>query len=400
MSVGMGNRRAQSPQHAPTGPSHEQQPSRMPRTMQRTDGNPPPSHIYAASTGGRSLRSKASNSRSASPNKPKDSRHFPTVEPQEEEEEIENPNGRFEGDSDIEYLDQTKASSSKTTNPPAAYTPVGEGTRTGVGRRPIGSNSPTRPTAEYVDTTGDAKASANAVFAIPVSAKKTPATRQSTGSASPTKRDTFAGHPGAKGKGKVTEHAYVELDDRPASESDEDDYRHLPSKSVTKGVIPPSGVLGAILHCDTKVTLSSDMSGQARKMWVRRVELHPDGLSLGDPVNWKNANVFINKSNITEFEVRSHVLNRLSISTDVQYCDQSDCPLIFMTVVVERDTKVDIRKLHALIAPGIANDRPDFEQLARVELRIPLKLDQDAKGFVREYRKRFSSNATQRLKLT
>ena len=70
-----------------------------------------------------------------------------------------------------------------------------------------------------------------------------------------------------------------------------------------------------------------------------------------------------------------------------------------MTVVVERKTKVDTKRLHALIASSVVTGRPKLDDLQRVELQVPLQPGEDAKKVVLGVRKRVLSSSSSRIRL-
>ena len=246
----------------------------------------------------------ARGARSESPTKRRGPRGGPPgfEDPDEVDEPIEAPDGQFnvdKEDSDIECLGSDGRRDSKS------FTMVADRTR-GAARLTIESASPTKPVADQNNKKGKERASATHATQRPTPAKQIHITRQSSRSTSPVKPQADLGHTDPKGKGKAVDEVYVELDDRPASNGDEEDHSYAILGSTSNKIIPSSGVGPNCLRYDTKVVRCADMMGQSRKMWVRQIEIHPnDGISLGDAMIWKRSNVFIKNSNITETQVCS-----------------------------------------------------------------------------------------------
>ena len=307
ISVVPHNDRSVSPQRMDAGPSHYQQTPRLTRgSLHRTDGAHRPPPIYAQPNG--RGRSNTSKSRSISPRKAGNRRQSHSIDPDEEEEAIENPNGIFrtqvqvqdQEDDDFECLDQP---AKPTVANPNSFTMVAERTR--GGRRSMEAKSPTRPVAEYSDIKGKGKAAGKEVFATRPPTVNTHATRLPTGSASPTKPSPAVATIDTKGKGK-----YVEVDDHHGGEAgdvNEEEISHLLTIDATKKIkaIPSSRLATDNLRCDTKVVRCIDADRESRRMWVWQVELHPDGISIGDYKNWKDRHVYIQFSNITRSQVCS-----------------------------------------------------------------------------------------------
>ena len=313
------NGRSMSPQKMDAGPSHYRQSPRFTRgALHRTDGLPPP--IYAQP--GERGRSTATNSRSASPTKKKTShRRLSNADvPYEEEEQIEDPEGPFPEDqeaSDFELVEPPGHPPTKATNPSNVFTSgVAEGTRAGSARRLTGSASPRRATTGHVDTKGKGKAVNHDIFAAPEPVYKTRNARQPTGSTSPVKPDSAAGHPEPKGKGKSPDRGYIEIDEHPASGEHVDGHHPLPAPPTKKSVIPTSGLSHNVLMCcNTQVVWCVDLKGEKRRIRVRQVELHSDGIVLGDSKE-KRSTLFIALPNISGTEV-SFCTGVISMHTDI-----------------------------------------------------------------------------------
>ena len=297
-----------SPQKSVAGPSHLQQTPRNTRnTLHRTDVHQQPPPIYAQSDG--RDRSVASNSRSASPRKGSLRRPSHPSDPDEEEEAIENPNGKFraqvpdQGEDDFVCLD-TPVQSFTNASKPGTYTMVSERTRA---RQRSMEHSPTRPVVDYTDLKGKGKAAGKELFATRPPAVNTHTTRLPTGSASPTKSNVGVGPIDIKGKGK-----YVEVDDDhpgPAqADVPEAEIRHLLTIEPTRKVIPSSNLQKDTLRCETKVLRCVDKAGVRRKMHVYQVELDSLGISLGRKHDRRP--LFIHVSNILETQVRPHIFRR------------------------------------------------------------------------------------------
>ena len=269
--------------------------------MQRSDGG----HYPASST--TKSRKRGSNlsasSKSASPDKKTRTLPGPPHDdgPDEEEEKIEDADGTFaqdQEDSDIQMV--SGSSLHRPIDRSAAFTSVADRTRNAT--RQTGSASPTRAVVEHVGGKGKSKAAAEGTVERPTS-KMTYRVNQSTGSSSPQKEaKAITGVVDRKGKGKAANETYVEIDKGQQSNGDDEGFSHLLTINPTKQVIAPSGVLDTIIPCETKVLLCQDMKGAKRKMRVRQVELHNDGIALGETTNRA---VFIHLSNIIDTKVRS-----------------------------------------------------------------------------------------------
>jgi len=303
------------------GPSRWQQTPHFTRgALQRRDGGHHPPPIYAPS-GGRG-RSTTTNSRSASPTKKKTShRRLSNADvPYEEEEQIEDPEGPFPEDqegSDFEVVDPPGHPPTKATNPSNVFTSgVVEGTRAGSARRLTGSASPQRATTGYVDTKGKGKAVDHDTYPVPKAIFKPRKTRQSTGSTSPVKPISAAGQSDPKGKGKSPDRGYIEIDEQSASGEHEDGHHPLPAPPTKKSVIPTSGLSHNVLMCcNTQVVWCVDLKGEKRRIRVRQVELHSDGIVLGDSKE-KRSTLFIALPNISGTEV-SFCTGVISMHTDI-----------------------------------------------------------------------------------
>jgi hypothetical protein len=298
--------RSMSPQRMDAGPSHYQQTPRPTRgSLQRTDGAHHPPPIYAPS-GGRG-RSTATSSRSASPTKKNSSnRRLSNADaPYEEEEQIEDPEGFFPDD-EIVIVERPGHPPAKATNPSSVFTGgVAEGTRAGSARRSTaGSASPQRATTGHVDTKGKGKAVEHDTFPAPEPIFKPRPTRKSTGSTSPMKPISAVGHSDPEGKGKSPERGYIEIDEHLASGEEEYDHHPLPAPPTKKSVIPTSALSHNVLMCcNTQVVWCVDMKGEKRRMRVRQVELHSDGIVLGDSKD-RRSTLYIALSKINATEVR------------------------------------------------------------------------------------------------
>jgi hypothetical protein len=318
ISVAPHTRWAASHQDMDAGSSHYQQTPRPTRgSLQRTDGGHHPPPIYARS-GGRG-RSTATNSRSASPTKKNSSnRRLSNADaPYEEEEQIEDPEGFFPDD-EIVIVERPGHPPAKATNPSSVFTGgVAEGTRAGSARRSTaGSASPQRATTGHVDTKGKGKAVEHDTFPAPEPIFKPRPTRKSTGSTSPMKPISAVGHSDPKEKGKSPERGYIEIDEHLASGEEEYDHHPLPAPPTKKSVIPTSGLSHNVLMCcNTQVVWCVDMKGEKRRMKVRQVELHSDGIVLGDS-NVRRSGLYISLSNISGTEVR-FCFGLASMRTDI-----------------------------------------------------------------------------------
>jgi len=300
-----GTGRSMSPQKSEAGPSHWQRTPRNTRsTLQRTDDDQqrPPVHAHS----GQRYRSTATNSRSASPTKKSLYRRRPSnaETPYEEEEQIEDPDASFLED-DIVFVERFERPSNKATNTSRIFaTAVAEGTRAGAARQKTGSASPTRATTGHVDTKGEGKAVALDIFAQPVAELNSRTTRQSIGSQSPEKPITVPGSSEPNGKGKSPERGYIEIDEHRTSDEQEYGHRPLPAIPTKKGIIPTSGLSHDVLMCcSTQVVWCVDMKGEKRRIQVQQVELHADGIVLGDSKQKRSA-LFISLENVIETEVR------------------------------------------------------------------------------------------------
>jgi hypothetical protein len=306
-------RRDGSHQIMDAGPSNRQQSPPFTRAeLHRTDGghHPPPIYTQSAGRG----RTTASKSRSISPTKKNWSHRRPSNAdaPYEEEESIEDPNAFPEDD--IVYVEQPGHRPTKANHPPKTFTSgVAEGTRSGAARRPTGSASPTRATTGHVDTKGKGKAPANHNFAKPAPELGSRTTRQSTGSESPVKPISEAGYSESKGKGKSPDRGYIEIDDEHHASDGQDYGRHtLPARPTKRSVIPTSGISSNVLMCcETQVVWCVDMMGEKRRIRVRQVELHSDGIVLGDSKE-RRSNLYIALSNISGTEVRFQIRDDLT----------------------------------------------------------------------------------------
>lgn len=305
-SLVSGTGRSMSPQKSEAGPSHWQRTPRNTRsTLQRTDNDQqrPPIHAHS----GQRDRSAATNSRSASPTKKSLYRRRPSnaETPYEEEEQIEDPDASFLED-DIVFLEQFERPSNKATNTSRIFaTAVAEGTRAGAARQKTGSASPTRATKGHVDTKGKSKAVALDIFAQPVAERNPRTTRQSIGSQSPEKPISSPGSSESNVKGKSPERGYIEIDEHRTSDEQEYGHRPLTAIPTRKGLVPTSGLAHDVLMCcSTQVVWCVDMKGEKRRIQVRQVELHADGIVLGNSKERRSA-LFISLSNVIETEVRS-----------------------------------------------------------------------------------------------
>jgi hypothetical protein len=274
----------------------------------RSDGAHHTMSSRKTSLGRGSLLSRSS-SRSASPIKNGGSRQQQPIhrnDSYEEVETIEDADGPYEQDqkgSDIECLDPLGRSHIKAQNHHQPYTSMADRTR-GRSKPSSGSASPTKPVAGHTDTKGKGKASVQEIFGKHTVANRQYATRQSAGSTSPPKPEWSAAPFDKKGKGKA-DNDYVEIDNGQKSSEDEDEFSHLLTIDATKKTkaIPSSGLQTDTSLCNTRVVRCTDRKDRARRMWVWQVELHADGISLGDSKNWKESKVFIQKSSMIETQV-------------------------------------------------------------------------------------------------
>jgi hypothetical protein len=275
-------------------------------TLRRTDQT----HSAYSPHMGRGSR-LSSTSQSISPDKSRRNlQRLPDVDGVNEVvEQIEHPDGPFEqdqGGSDFELVDSPGHPPAKATDPSNVFTSgMAEGTRAGSARRSTaGSASPQRATTGHVDTKGKGKAVNHDIIAAPEPVFKLRPTRKSTGSTSPVKPSSAVENSDPKGKGKSPDRGYIEIDEHLTSGEQEYDRHPMPAIPTKRSVIPTSGLSHNVLMCcNTQVVWCVDLKGEKRRIKVRQVELHSDGIVLGDS-NVKRSGLYISLSNLSGTEVR------------------------------------------------------------------------------------------------
>lgn len=136
-------------------------------------------------------------------------------------------------------------------------------------------------------------------------AERTRSGKQSTASKSPTK-SAVAEKVDPKGKGKApASRTQVDLHEWNSSTGDEAEIRAVQAPPTTRQGIPSSNLGSDATTCKTAVVWCIDSQHVTRKMRVWQVELHPDGITLGDPRDRQTDHVFIGLSNIVETRVCS-----------------------------------------------------------------------------------------------
>jgi len=135
-------------------------------------------------------------------------------------------------------------------------------------------------------------------------AERTRSGKQSTGSKSPTKLAVAEKvDPKGKGKAEAPPILIADLQDW-ASTGDENEIEAVHNAPITRTSIQSSNLVGDATICKTAIVSCVDSKKSTRQMRVWQVELHPDGITLGDSSDRKLKNVFIGRSNITNTQVR------------------------------------------------------------------------------------------------
>lgn len=135
-------------------------------------------------------------------------------------------------------------------------------------------------------------------------AERTRSGKQSTGSKSPTK-SAAAEKVDPKGKGKaLASRTHVDLHEWNSSTGDEAEIHAVQAPPIARQGIPSSNLGGDAMICKTAVVWCVDSEKDTRNMRVWQVQLHGDGITLGDPKARQSEFVYIGLPNILETHVR------------------------------------------------------------------------------------------------